>query len=118
MNETSDGNIGKLLQDLLNEVQLLTVQTKVTALEKFKNDYLTTDMRRQAYDAIDGEKTLQEISTSIGCKLNTLQIFAQTLVENDLVDVVGTIGRSRILSKSVAKIAIYYAAKALEKGNE
>jgi hypothetical protein len=116
VNENS--NLEKILSDLLKEVQLLTVETKVTALEKFKSDYLTTDMRRQAYDAIDGEKTLQEISTSIGCKLNTLQIFAQTLVESDLVDVVNTKGRSRVLSKSVAKIAIYYAAKALEKGNE
>jgi len=112
-----ENNAEKLLLDLLNEVQLLTVSTKVSALKKFQDEFLTSDMRKQAYAAFDGERTLQEISNAIDCKLNTLQIFAQLLVEKDLVDAT-TVGRARILSKSTAKIAIYYASKTLESSGE
>lgn len=43
-----------LLRELLEEVQLLTVQAKVDALQKFKNDFLTSDLRRNMYDAVYG----------------------------------------------------------------
>lgn len=110
--ESAD-NICDLLQNLLDEVRLLTVQSKAMAIERFRKEFLTSDLRAQMYSAFDGERTLTEISKEINCKINTLQIFAQTLVENDLVDF--QINRnSRIIKKSIAKIAIYYATKDLE----
>ena len=42
-----------LLSELLEEVRLLTTQTKVVAFEKFKNEFLTSDLRRNMYDARD-----------------------------------------------------------------
>ncbi|MCQ5087513.1 hypothetical protein [Ruthenibacterium lactatiformans] len=101
-----------LLRELLEEVQLLTVQAKVDALQKFKNDFLTSDLRRNMYDAFDGERTLPEISDDIGCKINTLQIFAQQLVDKNLVDYTFK-GNARIIKKSLSKIALYYANKEL-----
>lgn len=106
--------IEKLLRELLEETKLLTVQTKSEAIQKFNADFLTSNLRRQMYEAIDGERTLQQISRDIGCKLNTLQIFAQLLVDNDLVDY-HMKGNARILSKSLSKIAVYYANKELEE---
>lgn len=107
-----EDKIVDVLERLLKEVQLLTVSTKAEALNKFKIDYLSTPLKQQMYDAFDGERTLQEISADLNCKINTLQIFVQKLVENDLVDT-KTIGKSRIISKSISKIAIHYAQKAL-----
>lgn len=101
-----------LLQNLLEEVQLLTVQTKVDAFEKFKKEFLISDLRRSMYDAFDGERTLPEISNDIGCKINTLQIFAQQLVDKGLVDYTLR-GNARIIKKSLSKIALYYAIKEL-----
>ena len=102
----------KLLRDLLEEVQLLTVQTKVDAMQKFSSDFLTSDLRRKMYDAFDGERTLPQISDSIGCKINTLQVFAQQLVDKGLVDYTVK-GNARIINKSPSKIALYYATKEL-----
>lgn len=99
-----------LLQNILEEVQLLTVQTKVDAFEKFKKEFLTSDLRRNMYNAFDGERTLPEISNDIGCKINTLQIFSQQLVEKDLVDYTLK-GNAKVIKKSLSKIALYYAIK-------
>lgn len=109
-----NSKIEYLLTCLLEEVQLLTVTTKADALEKFNTDFLTSDLRKAMYSAFDGEKTLPEISKEINCKLNTLQIFAQTLVDNDLVEYT-TRGNARIINKSVTKIAIYYARKTIKE---
>lgn len=106
--------IEHLLTSLLEEVQLLTVTTKADALEKFNADFLTSDLRKKMYSAFDGEKTLPEISKEIDCKINTLQVFAQLLVDNDLVDYT-TRGNARIINKSVTKIAIYYARKTINE---
>lgn len=107
-----DSTLEILLQNLLEEVQLLTVQVKVAALEKFKKEFLTSDLRRNMYDAFDGDRTLPEISNDIGCKINTLQIFAQQLVDKGLVDYTLK-GNARIIRKSLSKIALYYAVKEL-----
>lgn len=102
-----------LLRELLEEVQLLTVQAKANALQKFKSDFLTSDLRKNMYDSFDGERTLPEISDDIGCKINTLQIFAQQLIDKKLVDYTLK-GNARIIKKSLSKIALYYASKELE----
>lgn len=107
-----NSNIEKILKELLEETKLLTVQTKIGALKQFNNEFLTSDLRRQMYEALDGERTLQQISNDIDCKINTLQIFAQQLVDKDLVDF-ETKGNARIISKSLSKIAMFYANKEL-----
>ena len=107
-----NNNIEKPLKALLDETKLLTVQTKAEAIRKFNADFLTSDLRHQMYESFDGVRTLQQISTDINCKLNTLQVFAQQLVDKDLVDYEMK-GYARILSKSLSKIAVYYANKEL-----
>ena len=109
-----NSKIEHLLTSLLEEVKLLTVATKADALEKFNADFLTSDLRKAMYSAFDGQRTLPEISKDINCKINTLQIFAQSLVDNDLVDYT-TRGNARIINKSVTKIAIYYARKTIKE---
>ena len=105
-----------ILKDLLEEVKLLTIQAKIDALQKFSNEFLSSDLRRKMYEAFDGERTLPQISDDIGCKLNTLQIFAQQLADKDLVDYEYR-GNARIIKKSPAKIALYYATKELSDAN-
>ena len=110
-----DGNnVEKLLKELLEETKLLTVQLKAEAIRKFNNDFLTSELRRQMYEGFDGERTFQQISSDINCKPNTLQVFAQQLVDKDLVDYIMK-GNARIISKSLSKIAVYYAKKELEE---
>lgn len=103
-----------LLETLLQEVSLLTVSTKVDALKRFKADFLTSDLRKQAYEYFDGSKTLKEISDITGLKQNSIQIFAQQLVEKDLIDVAKQ-GNNKLYSKSISKIAVYYAELDLQK---
>ncbi len=104
----------EILIELLEEIRLLTVQTKAEALKKFKDEFLTSDLRQKMYNAFDGEKTLPQISSELECKVNTLQIFTQSLIEKDLVNYEMR-GNSRIISKSLSKIAVYYANKSLEE---
>lgn len=106
--------IETLLEALLQEVSLLTVSTKADALKRFKKDFLTSNLRQQAYSLFDGTKTLKEISDQIGQKQHTVQVFAQQLVENDLLDVTKQ-GNSKLYAKSIVKIAIYYAINDLKK---
>lgn len=105
-------NIEILLRSLLDEVSLLTVQTKAEAIKRFNSDFLTSEMRKNAYEKFDGYKTLKEISEEIGCKLNTLQVFVSLLVEKDLVDVTKQ-GKVQLISKNISKIAVFYANKDL-----
>jgi ribosomal protein L17 len=107
-----ENNLEKLIKELLDEVKLLTVQVKAEALRKFNEEFLTSDLRRQMYEAFDGTRTFQQISKDIDCKSNTLQVFAQQLVDKDLADCEMK-GNARILSKSLSKIAAYYASKEL-----
>jgi len=105
-------NIEKVLAELLEETKLLTVQVKAEAIKKFNNEFLTSDLRKQMYAAFDGERTLPQISNDLGCKQNTLQVFAQQLMDKDLINY-ETKGKARILRKSISKIAVYYANKEL-----
>lgn len=107
-------SIEKLLESILQEISLLTVQTKANAIKHFNAEYLTTDVRKKAYEKFDGEKTLKEISDELGCNLRTLQVFCASLIENNLVDFTKQ-GNSKILSKNISKIAVYYAQKELTK---
>lgn len=105
--------IEKILRELLEETKLLTVKTKAESLRKFNNEFLTSDLRKAMYAAFDGERTLPQISNDIGCKVNTLQIFAQQLIDKDLVDYEMQ-GKAKIISKSLSKIAVYYTKMELE----
>jgi len=111
----NESKIEKLLVDLLGEVQLLNISVKTEALKKFKSQFLTSELREQMFNAFDGEHTLPQISKDIGCKVNTLQIFAQSLIDKDLIDV-HTVGNARILKKSIFKIALYYTNRTLDNG--
>ena len=98
----------ELLEAILQELSLLTVATKGSALQRFNKDFLTTDMRRKAYELFDGTRTLKEISEEIGEKQHSVQVFAQLLVSNDLL-VVTKQGNNKLYAKSITKIAVYYA---------
>lgn len=106
--------IETLLEALLQEVNLLTVRTKADAIKRFKQDFLTSDLRKQVYPLFDGTKTLKDISEQTGLKQNSIQIFAQQLVEKDLLEV-SKQGNNKLYSKSISKIAIYYAMNDLQK---
>lgn len=109
--------VEQLLELILQELSLLTVQTKANALQRFKEEFLTSDMRKSAYEKFDGIKTLKEISDEINCKLHTLQVFVALLIENDLVGV-GKQGNNKIIHKDTSKIAVYYAQQdLLKEGN-
>lgn len=107
-----NNKIEMLLSELLDEVRLITVNTKAEAFQMFSQEFLTSDLRVKMYNAFDGQKSLPEISKEIGCKVNTLQIFAQSLIDHNLVDYYVR-GNARIISKSASKIAIFYANKRL-----
>lgn len=106
--------VEKILRELLEETKLLTVKTKAESLRKFNNEFLTSDLRKTMYAAFDGVRTLPQISNDIGCKVNTLQIFAQQLIDKDLVDY-EIQGKAKIISKSLSKIAVYYTNAELEE---
>ena len=104
----------ELLEAILQELTLLTVSTKATALQRFNKEFLISDMRRKAYELFDRTKTLKEISEQIGEKQNSVQIVAQQLVAKDLLAVTKQ-GNNKMYSKSITKIAVYYAAQDLKK---
>lgn len=95
-------------KQILTELQLLTLATKVTALERFQGDFLTTDQQRKIYDAIDGEKDSQAIADATGAALRSVQVLIKDLQERDLIEVTKK-SKANIPSKSIAKIATYYA---------
>jgi hypothetical protein len=73
---------------------------------------ITVDLRRRTYESFDGSRTLQQISSDTGCKLNTLQIFVQQLVDKDLVEF-EIKGNAPIINKSLSKIEVYYVKNEL-----
>ena len=106
--------IERLLEELVNEIRILTAKQKAEAFKIFSDEFLTSELRKEMYKAFDGERTFQQISNAIGCKLNTLQIFGQSLIDEGLVDF-ETKGNARIIRKSLLKVTIYYANKELKE---
>lgn len=107
-----NNNIEKLLKALLDEQNYLLFRLRLKPSENLMLISLHRFKWPQSMSQFDGVRTLQQISTDINCKLNTLQVFAQQLVDKDLVDYEMK-GNARILSKSLSKIAVYYANKEL-----
>ena len=97
-----------LTNRILVELELLTSSTKAAALTRFQNDFLTTELQRKIYDAIDGEKDSQAIADATNASLRAVQLLIRDLQEKDLIEIVKK-SRSNIPSKSTAKIATYYA---------
>ncbi len=75
---------------------------------------MSTEQRRKAYEKFDGTKTLKEISDECNINLHSLQVFVAQLIEKDLVEV-SKQGNNKIISKSISKIAVYYATQDLSK---
>lgn len=98
----------QLLSQILDELRLLTASQKISSYKRFQKDFLTTDARRQIYAEFNGSNSFQQIAELTGQKRNTVQIFAQILVDKKLVDVELN-GTSKIIIKSASKIANYYA---------
>ncbi len=72
----TENDIGKFLKELLEETKLLTVHAKAEAIRKFNADFLTSDLRRQMYEAFDGVRTFQQISTD-SLATDTLRFIAR-----------------------------------------
>ena len=45
-------------RSILSELELLTSSIKASALVRFQNEFLITDLQRKIYSEIDGEKRL------------------------------------------------------------
>lgn len=93
---------------ILAELELLTSSVKATALVRFQQEFLLTDLQRKIYNAIDGEKDSQEIAETTGASLRAVQLLIKELTEKDLIDI-SKRGRSNIPKRSVVKIATYFA---------
>ena len=108
-----ENNVEKLLLEILDEIRLLTIREKSRILIQFKDEFLTSDNREQMYAAFDGEKTLPQISEEIDCNIRTLQKFSKELIEKDLVEFELS-GNTKIIRKSLSKIAQFYMNRELE----
>ncbi len=97
-----------LAKRILSELELLTSTTKAAALVRFQNDVLGTELQRKIYDAIDGEKDSHAIAAATGASPRAVQLLIKDLQEKDLIEV-SRKSNAYIPSKSVAKIATYYA---------
>ena len=95
-------------RNILSELELLTSSIKASALVRFQNDFLLTDLQRKIYAEIDGEKDSQAIADATGASLRAVQLLIKDLTEKDLINVQKR-GRSIIPGKEISKIATYYA---------
>ena len=109
-----ENHVEKLLEEILEELRLLTVKSKAESFKKFRDEFLNTEQKQKIYAAIDGQATLPEISERIGCGVSTVQHFAQKLIDNNLVRYVPA-GKAKILFQSPSKIAQFYTNKSLEE---
>ena len=104
-----------ILGNILSELKLLTSSIKASALVRFQNEFLITDLQRKIYSEIDGEKDSQAIADVTGASLRAVQLLIKDLTKKDLINVQKR-GRSIIPDKATAKIAIYYAKQDILNG--
>ena len=102
-------------RNILSELELLTSSIKASALVRFQNEFLITDLQRKIYSEIDGEKDSQAIADATGASLRAVQLLIKDLTEKDLIDIQKR-GRSIIPHKAISKIATYYAQRDILNG--
>lgn len=104
----------QILQQIRDELSLMTVQLKTEAQNRFIKDFLTTEQRKAIYNSFNGERDAAEIAKIADCSLRNVQIFIKELEEKDLIEIRRE-GRTKIPMKAVHKIALYYASQDLNK---
>jgi len=104
-------------RQILAELQLITVSTKVAALVRFKQEFLTTSQQRLIFDAFDGERSSQDIAEDTGISLRSVQQLIKDLQDQDLIDFRKR-GKAVIPIKSFSKVATYFATKDIENGGQ
>jgi len=107
-----DNQIIKILQQIRDELSLLTGQLKIEAQNRFFKDFLTTDQRKAIYNLFDGKRDAAEIAKIVNCSLRNVQIFIKELEDKDLIEIRHE-GRTKIPMKAAHKIALYYASQDL-----
>ena len=68
-------------RNILSELELLTSSIKASALVRFQNEFLITDLQRKIYSEIDGEKDSQAIADATGASLRAVQLLIKDLTE-------------------------------------
>lgn len=104
----------EITQCILTELRLLTSMIKASAVKKFYEEFLATDLQRKIYEEFDGEKDAQAIAEESGASLRAAQFLIKELDDKDLIGVEKR-GRSIIPNKEVNKIAMYYANEEVAK---
>lgn len=102
-----------LLKSLLEEVKLLTSSVKANALKRFNAEFLSGGSRKNMYGLFNDENNAQNIADELKCSLRAVQVFIKEMQDKDLIDY-RRAGHSIIPSKSISKIATYYAELNLE----
>lgn len=97
-----------ILNNILDELKILTSGIKAKSLKNFYDDFLTTEQKIAIYEAIDGVQDSKGISIKANCSDRYVQVFLKDLVEKDLIDTTKQ-GNSIIPIKNANKIALYYA---------
>lgn len=103
-----------ILQQIRDELSLLTVQLKTDAQNRFFKEFLTTDQRKAIYNSFNGERDAAEIAKIAECSLRNVQVFIKELEEKDLIEIRRE-GRTKIPIRAVHKIALFYASQDLNK---
>ena len=112
-----DKEILLVLEQLLDEVKLLTSKVKANSLRKFSSDFLSGGSRRDMYELFNDENNAQNIADELKCSRQAVQKFIQELQAKDLIETRRD-GHSIIPIKSISKIATYYSKLELEKKEE
>lgn len=102
-----------ILQQIRDELSLLTVQLKSEAQNRFFKDFLTTGQRKAIYNSFNGERDAAEIAKIADCSLRNVQMFIKELEDKDLIEIRRE-GRTKIPMRAVHKIALYYALQDLD----
>ena len=112
-----NNEIKELLEQILEEMSLLSASIKAEALSNFYNDYLNTGNRKAIYELFDGENDAKKIAEQVGCTSRAVSMFIKELIQKDLI-LYHKSGHAVIPEKSISKIAVFYTKQKLEGGKK
>ena len=80
-------NIEKLLQEVLNRLDIIIAGQLPMIKESIKNQHLTTENRKKMYDLFNGKNSLQDVADKVGVTLEAVRLFKVVLEDNGIINV-------------------------------
>lgn len=106
----NNNNVEQLLSQIKDELEISNYKLKQELLTRFTDEFLTTPQKKAIFNLFNGEKSVKDIMTEVGCSDRAVQRFIKDLTELNLIET-NKNAQAVLPKKNLTLIAKYYVEK-------